>query len=171
MEWGYDPCLPRVTALPQMMSFFKPYQSPRWRYCDVVTKQNKTQQWAGGDRLCHGNMDNWSVSWLRGNNKESLVTIGQAIWQGSTLSPWQHVPVGHVVSKFYVPWQNFYLPDKITNYFPSHNFALTIKWTIFGEMSKHHRSVVSTTFSLSWVWIHNKCFVLLNSTEMSNVLH
>ena len=36
-------------------------------------------------------------------------------YQGSTLSPWQHVPVGHVVSKFNVPWQNFYVPDKISN--------------------------------------------------------
>ena len=66
--------------------------------------------------------------------------------QGSTLSPWQHVPGGHVVSKFYVPWQNFYVPDKITNYFPSHNFALMIEWAIFGEMSKHLRSVVWTCF-------------------------
>ena len=92
-------------------------------------------------------------------------------YQGSTLSPWQHVSVGHVVSQFYVPWHNFYVPDKITTYFPSHNFALTIKWAIFGEMSKHLRSVVSTTFSIGWGWIHNKCYVLLNSTKMSNVLH
>ena len=88
------------------------------------------------------------------------------LFQGSTLSP-----VGHLVSKFCVHWQNFYVPDKITNYFPSHNFALKIKWAIFGEMSKHLRSVVSTTFLIGWGWIHNKCFVLLNSTKMSNVLH
>ena len=44
----------------------------------VTSWQNKTEQWAGGDHLHHGNMDNWSVSWLRGNNKKTLVTIGQA---------------------------------------------------------------------------------------------
>ena len=83
---------------------------------------------------------------------------------GSTLSPWQHV---HVVSKFYVPWQ-YYVPDKITNYCPSHNFALTIEWAIFGDMWNHLRSVVSTTFSIGWGWIHNKCLVLLNSTYVAN---
>ena len=69
MAWGHDPW--RVTALPQMTSFFKPYRSPRWRYCDVMTKQNKTQQWAQGGHLHHGDMDNWSVLWLRGNNSKS----------------------------------------------------------------------------------------------------
>ena len=70
--WGHDPWLPRVTALLQMtLSFFKPYRSPRWRYCDVMTKQNKTQQWARGGHLHHGDMDNWSVLWLRGNNRKS----------------------------------------------------------------------------------------------------
>ena len=39
------PCLPRVTALPLMTSFFK--LNP-WSYCDVTTKQ----QWASGD--CRG---------------------------------------------------------------------------------------------------------------------
>ena len=37
-----------------------------------MTKQNKTQQWARGDHLHHGNMNNWSVLWLRGNNKKSF---------------------------------------------------------------------------------------------------
>ena len=39
------PCLPRVAAQPQMTSFFKPYLSPRWRYCDVMTQLDKTSQW------------------------------------------------------------------------------------------------------------------------------
>ena len=46
----------------------------------VTSWQNKTQQWTGGDHLRHGNMNNWSVSWLWGNNKESLVTTVQATW-------------------------------------------------------------------------------------------
>ena len=70
--WGHDPWLPRMTALPQMtLSFFKPYRSPRWRYCDVMKKQNKTQQWARGGHPRHGDMDNWSVLWLQGNNRKS----------------------------------------------------------------------------------------------------
>ena len=61
-----------LTALPQMtLSFFKPYRSPRWHYCDIMTKQNKTQQWARGGHLRYGDMDNWSVLWLRGNNRKS----------------------------------------------------------------------------------------------------
>ena len=82
------------------------------------------------------------------NNQAFSPSVKAYLWksiQGSTLSPWQHVPIGHVVSRFYVPWQNFYVPYKITNYFPSHNLALTIEWAIFGEMSIHLRSVDSTT--------------------------
>ena len=57
------PCLPRVAAQPQMtLSFFKPYLSPRWRYCDVMTQLDKTPQWARGDHLRHGNRDNGSDS-------------------------------------------------------------------------------------------------------------
>ena len=57
------PCLPRVAAQPQMtLSFFKPYLSPRWRYCDVMTQLDKTPQWAREDHLRHGNRDNGSDS-------------------------------------------------------------------------------------------------------------
>ena len=57
------PCLPRVAAQPQMtLSFFKPYLSPRWRYCDVMTQLDKTPQWPREDHLRHGNRDNGSDS-------------------------------------------------------------------------------------------------------------
>ena len=76
----YDETLPRVAAQPQMtLSFFKPYMSPRWLYCDVMTQLDKTPQWAGEDHLRHGNRDNGSDSWGYGVTKRShwwpLVTL------------------------------------------------------------------------------------------------
>ena len=39
------PCLPRVAAQPQMtLSFFKPYLSPMWRYCDVMTQLDQKKK-------------------------------------------------------------------------------------------------------------------------------
>ena len=73
------PCLPRVAAQPQMTSFFKPYLSPRWRYCDVMAQLDKTPQWALGDHLRHGNKDKGSASWGYG------VIIGSYWWPLATL--------------------------------------------------------------------------------------
>ena len=71
--WGHDSCLPWVIALLQMtLSFFKPYRSPWWRYCDVMTKQNKTQQWARGGHLHH----DWTIDQFHGYE----VTIKSRWW-------------------------------------------------------------------------------------------
>ena len=67
-------CLPWVTALPQMTSFFKPYQSPRWRYCDVKTKQNKTKHSSGlEEAICA--MVTWTIDQFHGYRVTLLLRV------------------------------------------------------------------------------------------------